>query len=101
MVAGPEAAVYAWVRGSDSGEVPTEPDYLVGMTAKVILPVVQGHRGKIIALHGGREVEMLARLFGAEDAVCPRGSEVVIVDVDGETALITALPQISSESSLE
>lgn len=101
VAAGLAAAVYAWVRGSDSGEVPTEPDYLVGMTAKVILPVVQGHRGKIIALHGGREVEMLARLFGAEDAVCPRGSEVVIVDVDGETALITALPQISSESSLE
>ncbi len=95
------AAVYAWVRGSDSGEVPTEPGYLVGVTARVILPVVQGHRGKIIALHEGREVEMLARLYGAEDEVCPRGSEVVIVDVDGETALITALPQLSSESTLE
>lgn len=94
-------AVYAWVRGSDSGEVPTDTDYLVGVTAKVILPVVQGHRGKVLALHDGREVELLARLYGLEDAACPRGSEVVIVDVDGETALVTALPQISSETALE
>jgi membrane protein implicated in regulation of membrane protease activity len=101
VAAGLATAVYAWVRGTDSGDVPTEADYLVGMTAKVILPVVQGHRGKIVALHGDREVELLARLYGAEDAVCPRGSEVVIVDVDGETALVTALPQISFESTLE
>lgn len=95
------AAIYGWVRGSDSGQVPTDPDYLVGATARVILPVVPGHRGKVLALHGGREVEMLARLYGAEDEACPRGSEVVIVDVDGETALVTALPQLSSDSALE
>jgi membrane protein implicated in regulation of membrane protease activity len=101
VAAGLATAIYAWVRGSGSGDLPTEPDYLVGITAKVILPVVQGHRGKIVALHDGREVELLARLYGSEDAVCPRGSEVVIVDVDGETALVTALPQLSSESNLE
>jgi membrane protein implicated in regulation of membrane protease activity len=95
------AAIYAWVRGGDSGEVPTDPEYLVGMTARVVHPVVQGHRGKILALHGGREVELLARLYGSDDEGCPRGSEVVIVEVEGETALVTALPQISSESALE
>lgn len=95
------AAIYAWVRGTDSGEVPTEPDYLVGTTARVILPVVQGRRGKVLALHAGREVELLARLYGADDELCPRGSEVVIVDVEGDTALVTALPRISSESALE
>lgn len=93
--------IYAWVRGTDSGEVPTDPDYLIGATARVLLPVVHGHRGKILALHAGREVELLARLYGAEDEACPRGSEVVIVDVEGETALVTALPRISSESAPE
>lgn len=94
-------SIYAWVRGSDSGEVPTDPDYLVGATARVVLPVVHGRRGKILALHAGREVELLARLHGADDEGCPRGSEVVIVDVVGDTALVTALPRITSESALE
>ena len=94
-------AVYGWVRGSDSGEVSQDPDYLVGVTARVLLPVVQGHRGKIVAIQGGREVELLARLFGPEDESCPRGSEVVIVDVDGETALVAPLPRLSSESAQE
>jgi membrane protein implicated in regulation of membrane protease activity len=95
------AAIYAWVRGGDSGDVPTDPDYLVGVMARVVVPVVQGQRGKIVALHGDRQVELLARLYGPEDEGCPRGSEVVIVEVDGETALVTALPQISFESALE
>lgn len=95
------ASVYGWVRRTDSGVVPTDPDYLIGATARVILPVVHGHRGKILALHQGREVELLARLYGSEDPDCPRGSEVVIIEVDGETALVAALPQLSSESALE
>ena len=89
------------MRGSDSGEVPQDPDYLVGATARVLLPVVQGHRGKIVAIQGGREVELLARLFGPEEESCPRGSEVVIVDVDGDTALVTPLPRLSSEFAEE
>ena len=78
-----------------------DAEYLVGATARVLLPVEAGRRGKIVALHQGREVELLARLHGADDADCPRGSEVVIVEVDGETALVTPLPLLSSETALE
>jgi membrane protein implicated in regulation of membrane protease activity len=95
------AGIYGWVRRTDSGEVPTDPEYLRGIAARVVLPVRPGQRGKIVALHGGREVELLARLHGSEDAVCPRGSEVVIVDIDGDTALVTALTVFPSDSSLE
>lgn len=95
------AAIYGWVRRTDSGAVPTEPDYLLGVAARVVLPVIPGHRGKIVALYEGREVELLARLYGQEDAACPRGSEVVIVDIDGDTALVTALSVLPSDFSLE
>lgn len=95
------AVIYGWLRQTGSGEVPNDPEYLVGVTARVLLPVEAGRRGKIIALHQGREVELLARLHGADDADCPRGSEVVIVEVDGETALVTPLPLLSSETALE
>lgn len=101
VAAGAAGAIYAWVRASGSGEVPTDPDYLVGATARVLLAVDEGRRGKIVALQGGREIELLARLYGKEDEGCPRGSEVVIVEVDGDTALVTPLPRISSESALE
>ncbi len=95
------AVIYGWLRQTGSGEVPMDAEYLVGATARVLLPVEAGRRGKIVALHQGREVELLARLHGADDADCPRGSEVVIVEVDGETALVTPLPLLSSETALE
>lgn len=94
-------AVYGWVRGTGSGEVSREPDYLVGSVGRVILPVLQGHRGKIIAIHQNREVELLAKLYGPEEESCPRGSEVVIVDVQGDTALVTPLPRLTSETAQE
>ena len=93
--------IYGWVRSSGSGDVSLDPAYLVGATATVLLPVVQGRRGKVIALQGGREVELLARMFSDDDPDCPRGSEVVIVDIVGETALVAPLPSISSGSGLE
>jgi membrane protein implicated in regulation of membrane protease activity len=95
------SAVYRWVRRTDSGVVPREPDYLVGATARVLLPVRSEARGKIVAVQGGREVELLARLFDHDEAPCPRGSEVVIVDIDGDTALVAALPLLPSDFSSE
>lgn len=94
-------SIYAWVRASGSGEVPSDPDYLIGATARVLLPVVEGRRGKIVAVQGGRGIELLARLYGKEEEGCPRGSEVVIVEVEGDTALVAPLPRLSSESALE
>ncbi|HEX6925863.1 MAG TPA: hypothetical protein VF167_10535 [Longimicrobiaceae bacterium] len=94
-------SIYAWVRASGSGEVPSDPSYLIGVTARVLLPLDEGRRGKIVAVQGGREIELLARLYGREEESCPRGSEVVIVEVEGDTALVTPLPRLSSESTLE
>jgi hypothetical protein len=92
------SAIYGWVRHSETGMVPTEPDYLVGATARVLLPFSAVTRGKIVATHGGREVELLARMFDREESPCPRGSEVVIVEIDGDTALVSALPVLPSDS---
>jgi len=50
-----------------------------------------------VAVHDGREVELLARLFSPEDGPCPRGSPVVIVEMDGETARVTPIPLLPSE----
>lgn len=90
-------AAYGWLRRSESGLVPLDGGHLVGLAARVVLPVEAGHRGKVLAVYDGREIELLARLFSPEDGACPRGSTVVIVDLEGETALVTPIPHLPSE----
>lgn len=94
LVAG---AAYGYLRGSESGTVSRHNDYLVGLPAEVVLPVVPGRRGKVRLLAGGREVQLLARLHGADDAACARGAAVVIVDIEGDTALVAPAPALESE----
>lgn len=97
--AGAAGTLYALLRRSESGRVPTGTGHLLGQPARVVLPVVHGRRGKVRAVVGGREVEFLARLYGAEEPECPRGATVVIVDLDGETALVTPAPSLPSDPS--
>lgn len=94
-------ALYAWVRRSESGLIPTEADYLIGVPGRVMVPLQPGQRGKILAQYGGRRVELLARLFRDDDLPCARGDEVVIVELDGDTALVAPLPSLPSGSLLE
>ncbi len=87
-------SLYGWVRSSESGMVARDNDYLVGRPARVVLPVVPGRRGKISLLADGREIQLLARLYGAEDGACNRGDAVVVVDIEGDVALVTAAPSL-------
>lgn len=87
-------SLYGWVRSSESGMVGRDNDYLVGRPARVVLPVVPGRRGKISLLADGREIQLLARLYGAEDGACNRGDAVVVVDIEGDVALVTAAPSL-------
>jgi membrane protein implicated in regulation of membrane protease activity len=95
------AVVYGWLKRSESGRMPDTSDYLVGLSAQVVLPVLDQRRGKVRVIAAGREIELLARLHGREDAECPRGSTVVIVDVQGDTALVTPAPSLSADLSEE
>lgn len=92
------AAVYGYLRASESGAVSRDNDYLVGLPAEVVLPVVPGRRGKVRLLTSGREVQLLARLHGADDPACERGATVVIVDVDGDTALVAPAPALNPDT---
>jgi hypothetical protein len=83
------ALVYGYLRGSESGVLAMDSDHLTGLPARVTLAVTRGQRGKIVVVSGGREVELLARLYGSADPECPSGSTVVVVEMDGDTALVT------------
>jgi hypothetical protein len=91
------AALYGWIKRSESGLVPATADHLTGLAAQVVLAVLPGQRGKVRLLSGGREVELLARLYAPTDPECARGSTVVIVDVQGDTALVTPAPPLPED----
>lgn len=92
------AGIYWGVRSTESGIVPEGHDHLVGLPAQVVVPVVNSRRGKVRVISGGREIELLARLYGPEDADCPQGATVVIVDIAGDTALITPAPSLPADT---
>lgn len=92
-------AAFGFLRRSESGLVAGGHDYLVGMPAEVVLPVMGDRRGKIRLIASGREVELLARRFSPEDSDCARGTTVVVVDMDGDTALVTPAPFLPPDSA--
>lgn len=88
VVAGIAHAVFAYVRRTDTAEVPADRG-LVGRAAQVTLPIGRGAIGKIELVFGGQRVELLARPFGSEGASIENGTEVVIVEMDAGTALVS------------
>ncbi len=89
IASGSAAMLYGWLRETESGVVATSSDHLSGLPARVVVPVTGGQRGKVLVVSEGRELELLARLYGSADPECPRGSTVVIVEMEGDTALVT------------
>ena len=88
-VAAGVSQVFRYLRRTDTAEVPSDRT-LVGQTAQVTLPVGIGGVGKIEILFGGQRVELLARPFDpAHEPDIETGSNVVIVDMDAGTALIS------------
>jgi hypothetical protein len=82
------SAVFRYLQGTESGGVPDDAS-LVGLAGRVVLPLQEGGTGKVVVSRGGREVELLARPFDAEPGSAVESwTEVVIVDVDGGTALV-------------
>lgn len=92
------ALLYGWLRRGEVGVLPLEADHLTGLAARVLLPLEGARRGKVVARQGDREIELLARLYGPADPACLRGSTVVIVAMDGETALVTPAALLSPDA---
>ena len=64
---------------------------LVGREGKLLLPVARGQRGKLrLALPAGGDVDLLAE--SDEDEVLAAGTEVLIVEVRGNVAVVARAP---------
>jgi hypothetical protein len=83
--------VFRYLRRTDSPAMLSDVS-LVGRSARVTLPVGYSGVGKVELMHGGQRVELLARPFGdsAETSeAMATGSEVLIVEMSGGTALVS------------
>ncbi len=66
------------------------PDQLIGLEAKVMLPVSAGTAGKVRLQLGGQIVDRVALLEGREELA--RGERVLVIAVRGEKLLVARAP---------
>lgn len=84
---GLSATAFRYLRRSQSGAMPAD-DSLVGLVGRVTLPISPGGSGKIEVERAGRTIELLARPFEREPDMPENWHSVVVVEVDGGTALV-------------
>jgi membrane protein implicated in regulation of membrane protease activity len=84
------ALVLDYVQRTASGEHEAE-DSFVGCTGRLTLPFGGDHAGRVVVTRGAREYELRARPFGAASAGAALGAGVVVVQMEGGTALVAPL----------
>jgi membrane protein implicated in regulation of membrane protease activity len=84
------ALVLDYVQRTASGEHEAE-DSFVGCTGRLTLPFGAEHAGRVVVTRGAREYELRARPFDAASAGVAPGAGVVVVHMEGGTALVAPL----------
>jgi hypothetical protein len=72
-----------------SGQLAEDKSAAVGRLARVLVPVTEGGIGKVRIELGGQTVDLMAKSTGGP---LRRGEEVLIEDIDGEIAQVSAAP---------
>jgi membrane protein implicated in regulation of membrane protease activity len=88
LASGAAAAVYGWLQSSGPDLLTPDANGLVGLSARVLISVGPGKRGRVQLASAGHVLELPARLYGGGDRECRRGDAVIIVQVEGEVVLV-------------
>jgi hypothetical protein len=78
--------VFTLLRRADTGLGTLTETELMGERARVTLPLVPGHPGRVACLLGGREVYLTARLAPGLTEAIPAGREVIVSSVTNGVA---------------
>lgn len=84
------ALVLNYVQRTDTGERDTE-DSFVGCTGRLTLPFAADHAGRVMVRRGDREFELRAQPFDPESATARIGTGIIVVEMDGGTALVAPM----------
>jgi hypothetical protein len=78
--------VFTFLRRAETGTGALSEAELMGERARVTLPLVPGHPGRVACLLGGREVYLTARLAPGLTEPIPAGREVIVSTVTNGVA---------------
>ena len=78
--------VFTLLRRTDTASDALAESELMGERARVTLPLVPGHPGRVTCLVGGREVYLTARLAPGIDETIGAGREVIVSHVSNGVA---------------
>ncbi|MBI4544113.1 MAG: hypothetical protein HY703_02830 [Gemmatimonadetes bacterium] len=94
LVAGISATVFRYLRATESGE-PAGDQEFIGLHATVTVPLSPRMPGKILVQRAERTVELLARPYDADAPELQQWRSVVIMDIQGGTALVAPLSELT------
>jgi membrane protein implicated in regulation of membrane protease activity len=84
------ALLLNYVKRTESGERDAE-DSFVGCTGRLTLPFAADHAGRVMIRRGDREFELRARPFDADSSAARIGTSIIVVEMDGGTALVAPM----------
>jgi membrane protein implicated in regulation of membrane protease activity len=88
--AGASATLLGYVGKTATGARESE-DSFVGCAGRITLPFAAGSPGRVMVRRGPREYELRARAFDRAARGAKIGTEIVVVEMSGGTALVTPL----------
>lgn len=91
------ATTFGWLARTESGAREEGEDLFVGLPARVTLPLSPGRRGKVLVRRGERTFELMARPYDSDAVATDMWREVVVVEMDRGTALVTPMEDMTAE----
>ncbi len=91
-VGGTSAAVFSYLRRDESGVREGDQSF-VGLPGRVTIPLSTAAPGKVLVRRGDRAFELLAKPFGTDVVAPDRWTSVVVVEMQGGTAVVAPLEE--------
>ena len=86
------AMLLGYVQRTESGDRAAE-DSFVGCMGRLTLPFADDHAGRVMIQRGDREFELRARPFDTEATRARIGTSIIVVEMDGGTALVAPVEE--------
>lgn len=94
------AMLLNYVQRTESGERATE-DTFVGCMGRLTLPFADDHAGRVIIQRDDREFELRARPFDMDATRARIGMSMIVVEMDGGTALVAPVEESLPAAGLD
>ena len=100
IAAGAAAVLLNYVQRTESGGRTAE-DSFVGCMGRLTLPFAEDRAGRVMIQRDDREFELRARPFDAAATMARIGTSIIVVEMDGGTALVAPVEESLPAAGLD